>query len=240
MATFLLVHGSWHGAWCWERVLPHLRERGHEALAIDLPAHGDDPTPAYRATLGGYSSRIRKAAGGLGGRPILVGHSMGGLAITQAAADDPGAFSGLIYLCAFLPLPGEALVGLVLRDRESLIPSGLRLGLSSFGIDAGRTCEIFYGACSEADAAWATSRLRNDPALPLLQGLKQRAEHGLPRAYIECTADRAVTIGRQRAMAGRVELAMTASMDTDHSPFLSAPAELAEHLDSMAALGADA
>ena len=65
----------------------------------------------------------------------------------------------------------------------------------------------------EADAAWATSRLRNDPALPLLQRLKQRAQHGLPRGYIECTADRAVTIGRQRAMAGRVEVAMTASMD---------------------------
>ena len=240
MATFLLIHGSWHGAWCWEHLLPRLRELGHEALALDLPGHGDDPTPAYRVTLGSYSRCVREAATALQGRPILVGHSMGGLAITQAAADDPGAFSALVYLCAFLPLPGEALAWLALRDRESLVSSGVRLRLSSFGIDPRRTADIFYAGCSLADAAWATGRLRNDPALPLFQRLRQREQHSLPRAYIECTADRAISIARQRAMAGRVALAMTASMDTDHSPFLSAPAELAEHLHSMASLAADA
>jgi pimeloyl-ACP methyl ester carboxylesterase len=240
LATFLLIHGSWHGAWCWERVLPRLRERGHEALAVDLPAHGDDPTPAYRATLGSYSRCVREAATALEGRPILVGHSMGGLAITQAAADDPSAFSALVYLCAFVPLPGEALAWLALRDRESLVRSGLQFRLSSLGIAPRRAGDLFYAGCSDADAAWATGRLRNDPARPLLQRLRQREQHSLPRAYIECSADRAISVGRQRAMAGRVALAMTASIDTDHSPFLSTPAELAQHLHSMASLAAGA
>jgi pimeloyl-ACP methyl ester carboxylesterase len=43
--TFILVHGGWHGAWCWNKVLPLLKEKGVNAIAIDLPGHGEDKTP---------------------------------------------------------------------------------------------------------------------------------------------------------------------------------------------------
>jgi pimeloyl-ACP methyl ester carboxylesterase len=62
----LLVHGSWHGAWCWERVVPILEGRGLRVVAIDLPGHGNDRTPFYRITLGRYAATICNAASALG------------------------------------------------------------------------------------------------------------------------------------------------------------------------------
>lgn len=234
MATFLLIHGSWHGAWCWERLVPRLEERGHRAAAIDLPAHGADTTPAYRATLGSYSRRVRAEAARLGEKPILVGHSMGGMVVSQAAADAPDAVSALVYVCAFAPLPGESVAQLARLDSRSLVAAGIALGLSGFRVRPERAKAMFYAACTDADADWASQQLCADPALPLVQRLQQRSSHALPRAYIECTGDQAISIERQRAMADPITLAGRASMDSDHSPFLSAPEELAAHLHALA------
>ena len=58
MATFVLVHGSWHGAWCWEALTPRLKAQGHAVIAPDLPGHGSDGTPAWRVTLGRFSNIV--------------------------------------------------------------------------------------------------------------------------------------------------------------------------------------
>ena len=61
MATFILVHGAWHGAWCWRRIEPLLRARGHQVLAPDLPGHGDDPAAVGGQSLDDYAKRERLA-----------------------------------------------------------------------------------------------------------------------------------------------------------------------------------
>lgn len=236
MATFVLVHGSWHGAWCWERLLPLLTRRGHRAVALDLPGHGEDRTPHYRATLASYARRVRDVAREVDGRPLLVGHSMGGAAITRAAAEEPELASALVYLCAFVPRAGESLAGLARQDRDSALPASARVRPTGVRIRPERAREVFYNCCSEEDAARATARLRPDPWRPLFQRFGVEPRRELPRAYVECTEDRAVSLARQRAMAARVGMARTITMECDHSPFLSAAEELAEHLDALAAL----
>jgi pimeloyl-ACP methyl ester carboxylesterase len=236
LAAFLLIHGSWHGAWCWERVMPLLRERGHEVVAVDLPAHGDDRASHYRTGLASYARRVRSSAESLKRKPILVGHSMGGMAITQAAYDAPHLFAGLVYLCAFLPVPGESLFGLVRRDRASRVLANTHFGLARVGFATARAKETFYAGCSDDDARWAIGKLRPEPLWPLLQRVVGGPEPALPRGYIECTRDRAISIERQRAMWSRTPCQRVASMDADHSPFLSSPEALAEHLDAMAEL----
>jgi len=238
VATFLLIHGSWHGAWCWERVLPLLAARGHRARAVDLPGHGDDRTAPHRVTLGSYARRVREAAEELGERPVLVGHSMGGLAITRAAADAPGAFAALVYLCAFVPQPGERLLRLARSDGESALGDCVRYRASGLWLRPERVAEVFYGGCTAEDAAWATARLRPDPWWPIVQRYSERRPVALPRSYIECTRDRAISLGRQRAMAGSVALERVVTLETDHSPFLSQPAALADHLHDLARLAA--
>jgi pimeloyl-ACP methyl ester carboxylesterase len=81
----VLVHGAFGGAWCWEPVLPGLRAAGHTVEAIDLPGHGEDKTPVAEVTLDAYADRV---CGVLAAGPpaVLVGHSMGGVVVTQAAA----------------------------------------------------------------------------------------------------------------------------------------------------------
>ena len=135
MATFLLIHGAWHGGWCWDRVVPLLRAAGHEVLAPDLPAHGDDRTAWWRASLGAYASRVCETARPAG-RVIAVGHSLGGLVITEAAAREPALFDALVYVCAFLPLRGESLMSLGRTD-TGLVPEAARWGLGTITIRPG-------------------------------------------------------------------------------------------------------
>jgi pimeloyl-ACP methyl ester carboxylesterase len=101
----LLLHGAWHGAWCWERALPDLAARGFEAHAISVRGHGASPTPPdhWRSTILDYTREVRAVIAELGGRPLLVGHSAGGyitqLLITGALGPRP-PLSGAVLLCS--------------------------------------------------------------------------------------------------------------------------------------------
>jgi pimeloyl-ACP methyl ester carboxylesterase len=236
MATFLLIHGAWHGAWCWDRVVPLLRAAGHTVLAPDLPAHGGDRTPWWRATLGGYAERTCDVARPAG-RVIAVGHSLGGIVIGEAAVREPQRFAALVYLCAFVPLAGESLLSLGRSDAGTLVPAAARWGLGTVTIRPERASAAFYAGCAPADAAAATARLCPTPIPPLLQGVSAAPARGVPLAYVECTEDRAIPIDLQRRMHRRFRMARVVTMEADHSPFLGAPDRLAEHLDALAKIG---
>lgn len=235
MTVFLLVHGSWHGAWCWEDVAPILRAQGHDVVTPDLPSHGNDRTPAWRTTLEGYARAIHDAARSMNAPPVVVGHSMGGFAMTEAANRYPGAFAGLIYVCAFVPEPGETLLGIALADKQSTLPSAMARGLvvTRFRKDRARDC--FYATSPEGRAASAAERLRPEPMRPALRGISRPRGPMPPRAYIECLADKAITIGHQRMMHSRAGITQVSRMETDHSPFYADPETLAAQLIAHAA-----
>jgi pimeloyl-ACP methyl ester carboxylesterase len=102
---FVLIHGGFHGAWCWERVIPHLSALGHEAIAIDLPGHGE-----RRHERSFLSDRCEAILEVLQDGDVLVGHSGGGFDITLAAAAQPQKVAHMIYLAAGLPIEGRPLV----------------------------------------------------------------------------------------------------------------------------------
>ena len=85
MSTYVLVHGAWHGAWCWYKLTPLLQKLGHTVLTPDLPSHGIDKTPTAAITLKDYSLRVCEVLDSCPEPVILVGHSMGGVVITEAA-----------------------------------------------------------------------------------------------------------------------------------------------------------
>lgn len=236
MASYLLVHGAWHGAWCWRSVEKLLRARGHEVCAIDLPGHGDDATPSYRITLGSYSQCVQEAAAKMSRPPLLVGHSMGGVVISQAAADAPGLCAGLIFVCGIIPVEGESIRGLVSMDKDSLLRTSVGFSTRGYHVKPSAAQALFYGECSPTDAQAATARLCSDPLLPLIQRHTVRHPLLVPKGYIESIHDRTITVEHQRAMASRCRFDLRASIAADHSPFLSAPRELAEHLHVMARL----
>src|ERR1700755_3231007 len=114
MARFVLVHGAFAGAWCWKRVSPGVRLAGHDVETLDLPGSGAGETPAADVTLAAYGERVCDVLAA-GPPALLVGHSMGGMAITQAAARRPDLIAGLVYAAAFLPVEGESLIDLTQR-----------------------------------------------------------------------------------------------------------------------------
>ena len=240
MATYLLIHGAWHGGWCWRKVVPLLESKGHKALAPDLPGHGDDKTPVASVTLKSYADRICEIAARQSEPVILAGHSMGGVAITQAAENCPEKIRALAYVCAFLPRNGDSLETWAAKNPGTLVtPSALDVrpdGSTVFRAESSR--EAFYAQCSEEDVAFAHSRLVPQAAAPTTTPVQTTPERWgrVPRYYIECARDRAILLKLQRAMQQASPCRQTFSIDTDHSPFFSAPGQLANILDRIGSL----
>src|SRR5260221_11064933 len=110
----MLVHGAWQGAWAWETIVPRLKAAGHDAIPVDLPGNGRDKTPPEEVDLGHYAAHVAGIIDASSGPIVLVGHSMGGTAVTQACELRPGRVALPIYLPTFL-LP-DALTGLEFYD----------------------------------------------------------------------------------------------------------------------------
>jgi len=102
MKTFILIHGSWHSAWNWHKVLPLLEKAGHKAIAIDLPGMGLDKTPIEEVKMKTTVEKICQLIDSIEGKVILVGHSKNGIMISQAAEYRSPKIEKLVYLAAYL------------------------------------------------------------------------------------------------------------------------------------------
>jgi pimeloyl-ACP methyl ester carboxylesterase len=238
VATFVLVHGAWHGGWCWQKIVPLLEAEGHRVIALDLPGHGDDSTALSGMTLDANVTRIREAVEAADERVILVGHSMGGIAITRVAEEVPDMIATLVYLAAFLPQDGQSLPELAERMVDSLVASNMQVnereGTAVIPEELWR--DAFYGECDDKDVVFASRHLVRESLAAIGPSVRITPEHAgrVPRVYVECLRDRAITIDAQRAMQGAAGCERVLTIDTDHSPFLSRPRELADHLLSLA------
>jgi len=237
MARFVLIHGSWQGAWCWREVIPRLASGGHEVAAIDLPGHGDDRTPVESVTLQHYVDRTLQAVDDSSDAPILVGHSMGGAIVRQAAGLEPGRVRAIVSVASLLPRNGANVLSLVkgfdpeylaqilwAEDRRTtrLSPEGVR--------------RFAYFRCPRVTVDAVLPLLTAEPVLPYETPL-YFAGLGVPHYYIECLQDRIVPIALQRSMHAGFPADRIYSLDTDHAPFFSMAGELASILDRIAGRG---
>jgi pimeloyl-ACP methyl ester carboxylesterase len=237
MATFVLVHGAFHGAWCWVKLEPELERRGHRVVTLDLPGGGDDPTPIEQVTLGGYVSRVAEVIARQPEPVILVGHSLGGMTITATAERVPERIRKLVYLCAFILRDGESLYSLLdpTAPADSVPPKGSSWDIVFSPVPTEAAPKIFYNGCTEVDIAYALARLRPQANAPRLTRVSLTPERfgRVPRAYIETTDDQAVSLETQRRMAANSPCSPVRSLAAGHSPFFSAPAALADTLVSV-------
>jgi pimeloyl-ACP methyl ester carboxylesterase len=235
--TFVLIHGGWHGAWCWHRLTPLLQAAGHRVVAPDLPSMGDDPTDPATVTLTGWTKYVIDLVTLQTDAVVLVGHSRAGAIISQVAEAIPGRIRRLVYLSAYLLPNGRSVAAEARADGGSLIPANMVASAS------GVTCtlrpqivgEAFYGHCSEAQRIDAAARLCAEPLKPLATAVKTTAARfgAVPRVYVECSADRTISLAAQRRMQVELPCQPVFTLDCDHSPFLSRPAELARLLGGL-------
>ena len=236
LSTFFLVHGGWHAAWCWSRVVPLLRDAGHCVIAPDLPGHGADTTPLSAKPYQLYVSAALGALASLRQPALLVGHSSGGMILTEVFRRRPESVRGLVYLSAFLLPSGQTPRSLMNLDTESLLPSCLKIDRERQVSIVAPQCAkaVFYGDCTDEDAAWAIGQLQPEPLIPPDERSgepQQSRPDGHPRRfYIECRKDKALGPAMQRWMSGASPCEAVYSLPTSHSPFISAPRALTEVL----------
>jgi pimeloyl-ACP methyl ester carboxylesterase len=232
MATFVLVPGSWIGAWTWRRVEPLLREAGHQVHAITLTALGD------RAHLGdgdtNLSTHVEDVVALIEAEElsdvVLVGHSYAGVAVAGVAERIPGRIAHVIYLAAALPVDGKSLFDHAGEDFTSFVRGQSKDGRWPFISD--EELSQYYGdhEISTEDLAWMRRHAVGHPLGTYAEAsvLGNPEAAALPKTYIRCTADQAPELPGDRSSWGYAELA------TGHWPMVTRPAELAALLDKTA------
>jgi pimeloyl-ACP methyl ester carboxylesterase len=240
MARFVLIHGAFCGAWTWDRLKEPLEAAGHTVETLDLPGSGADQTPVGDVTLEVYADAVGEVLAKGSGPAVLVANSMGGIAAAQAAANSPENVAGIVYAAAFVPQDGESLIAL------TEFPEGADDQVQANMVVSGEppvstlpqelSPEILYGSCSDDVATWAAAQQRPQPVAPFTEPVQipDGAFDGTPRRYVICTRDRAIPPALQRKMIERAGITDVVELDTDHTPQLSATAELAEALDGFA------
>lgn len=238
MSTYVLVHGAFHGGWCYEKIVPRLEAAGHTAIAVDLPGHGDNPRPMPEVTLDAYVDHVCAIVEAQPEPVILVGHSLGGMTITQVTERMPEKISWVVYLTAVLPGNGQSRVDIAKLESNNTIAAdriasedGLSVTTRDQAIQP-----TFYGECADEDVARAKQRLVPQAVQIFQQPVQTTPERygTVKRAYIECLRDNAIKIESQRAMIAAQPCDRVFTIDTDHSPFYSAPEELARDLLELA------
>jgi pimeloyl-ACP methyl ester carboxylesterase len=233
VSTFVLVHGGWHGGWCWRRVEPLLRGRGHEVFAPTLTGLGD------RAHLGrphtGLAAHVQDVLAVLElddlREVVLVGHSSAGAVIAGVAQRAGHRIAELVHLDSFVPAPGDSVFSLLAPERrahfESMVDAAGRIV-----VEPGPAMDG-WAVTDPADRAWVGPRLRPHPVGGLADPLPRTPLPELPRRYVHCTVKPGVdSFAGFAAAAGADRSWRLDTVEAGHDVMVTAPDELAELLTS--------
>lgn len=236
MAHFLLIHGAWHGAWCWSAVTPFLQNAGHTAHALDLPGRGMDRAPHALVTMDHFVGAIVAVLEAATEPMVLVAHSMGGV-IAEVAERLPGKLQALVYIAATIPANGRSLMDVV-AELSGEWTSQFQMSEDGWSVTLlpGAARRFLYSEAPEDTAQWADRQLCPEPIAPARTPISTTAARfgSVPSYYVACLQDLVVPLALQRKMALSGHCRRVYELNTDHSPFLSRPAELAECLISIA------
>lgn len=212
LGTAVLVHGGWHGPWCWDPIIPGLRAAGLSTVAVDLPMQSLEEDVAIAR------DAVSRAKGD--GPVCLVGHSYGGQVVNGAGHDA----DRLVYVCAMAPDEGQSAIEAVGADLAAIPGLSFENDKIIFTRD---TLPALYNRCDEATREWAFARIRPFGAACAAVAHERRVPWAtVPATYVICTDDRAVPPRYQRERAALMSKAV--ELDADHSPFCSATDELVD------------
>lgn len=226
---YLLIHGSWHGAWCWHKIVPRLEAEGHRVMAPDLPGRITNPalpvTVSLARMVADLARRLPKDR-----KTTVVVHSRYGVVASALSEACPERIERVIYLASFMLPTGKRAAGYFRWDRGSALGPHVsvnRLGMWDF-LDPAIYREGLYHDCAEDDYQLARSLLVREPLRPALARLQLSAERygQVPRAYIRLTQDRAVTPTLQDRVLNQTGAERVESIEASHSAYFARPDEL--------------
>lgn len=228
--TFALVHGAWHGGWCWERLDRALGDRGHASVAVDLPC--EDPGSGLEASARAVAAVLEDVDGDV----VLVAHSLGGLVAPLVASLRPVRL--VVHLAALVPDTGRSIIEQIRSSPEPilLIRGGREtdaLG-RSYWADPRTTAAILYPDLPATAAGWAFARLRPQAALPQEEP-QPPAAPDVPVVSVVCAEDRVVSPDWSRRVARERLGVEPVELPTGHFPMMTHPDALADLLTGAVA-----
>lgn len=235
--TFVLVHGAWHGGWCWQRVSERLRQAGHSVFTPTQTGLGERRHLMSRdITLDTF---ILDVANLLEmedlGDVVLVGHSFGGCAVSGVADRMPERVRRLVYLDAMIVEPGR-------KPFDALPPEGVAARLkaaeaSSGGLSLPAPAAAAFGVTDAADAAWLERYLTPQPLSAYTSPLNVNGPigNGLPATYIGCVAPAYAALNSSREWAKNRKGFDYVELAACHDAMVSAPDALTARLLDIAA-----
>lgn len=202
LPDFLLLHGAWHGAWCWERVIPRLESQGHRATALCLPGMGeraDELTAAIDFSC--HARAVAEEVRGFERKPIVVAHSYAGAVVQLACEDVAGSVAGIVFLDAAILEDGERMMDLVppKTAAERIREAKERGGVATMFAPAGRK----FGLSDEDDIAYVEARFTPQPLATYLEKVRLRRgpNDPPPSIYVTCTQPRYLPLSSSRDRA---------------------------------------
>jgi pimeloyl-ACP methyl ester carboxylesterase len=245
-AVAVLVHGAWHGGWCWDPVVAELEERGHSVWTLDLPSR-DNPA----GDLHGDAQAVKELVESLGRPVVLMGHSYGGAVITEASAGTD-AVKHLVYLTAVVPDVGESVLDAgtaafagtggppaeeQVATTDEMTADDAAGAVMDFHDDGTMSCrperavDLFYHDCDPSVAAEAVAALVPQPLLTFSQASAGAGWKEHPSTYVVCTDDHILSVGGQRNFARHCDDVVV--LTTSHSPFFSDPGGVADIVERL-------
>jgi pimeloyl-ACP methyl ester carboxylesterase len=217
--TLVLVHGAWHGPWCWQLLMEQLT--GVEVRAVSLSSSGNDPSKL--GDLYEDAEIVRSVVGDVEGPVVVCAHSYGGAPVTEPLVGMRNV-GRLVYLCAWQLDVGESALG----ARQGVPPPWWDVHEAEGYVDALRPRKIFYGDVDPVTADAAISRLGHQSLASVSEPLTQVSWREIPSTYVICEKDSAIPPAVQQRMARRAH--RVERLNTSHSPFMSRPSRVADLL----------
>lgn len=236
MARYLLIHGSWHGAWCWYKVKSRLESEGHDVSAPDLPGRINHPLRPLFVSL---STLTKCAAHYLPAREktTIVVHSRYGILASTLAELYPGRIERIIYLASYMLPNGQRAATYFRADKQSYLTPYVQI--SKRGLWDRLSPEIYreglYHDCNADDNMLGRLLLGKEPLRPALVPLKLSADNygRVPKAYIRLTEDRAVSLSLQDRLINETPVDRVESIAASHSAYFSKPDELVSVISKL-------
>jgi pimeloyl-ACP methyl ester carboxylesterase len=222
--TVVLVHGAWHGPWCWDDLRPRLERLGWRTTAPQLASASDSGTEP-RPGLYADAEVLARHIDGIDGPVVLVGHSYGGAPVTEFAGRGIGRVTQLVYVAAYQPDVGESLYAThgapTPDDVSGVVPV------------PDNPVDTFYNDVAPDVAAEAARRLVPQAVRSWTEDVRTAGWRTIPATYVLCEKDQALAPAMQEKFARRA--GSLYRLASGHSPFLSMPDELADVLDQILA-----
>lgn len=224
--TYVIVPGAWQGPWAWQSVKAGLEAQGQKVIIVQLAGHEKDNTNPALINMDVYKKQVVDAINAVNGKVILVGHSLGGMIVSDVAEQIPTKIERLIYVAGYVPTSGQTLVDLANTDAGSLLgPNITSPDKVTLAVNQALLTNIFIQDGTDAEKAQVVTNYKLEPAIPFQNAVTLTSANfgSVSKYYIHTAQDHAISPDLQKRMVAAAGIKSTYSLNTGHSPFLSKP-----------------